>query len=330
MQDSGAEGAAAPSGAALSDEDRGRLRTRLCGLPLATPLVMLSGCVGFGEEYPRVAGFSHREVGAVVLKGTTLEPRLGNAPHRVYETPAGMLNAIGLQNPGARYVIEQVLPRLDFSQTRFIANVSGSTLEEYVEVTRLFDDSPIDAIELNISCPNVKAGGVQFGNDPDMSARVVAACRAVTTKPLITKLSPNQTDIQHNARRCIEAGTDAFAVINTLQGMAIDAHTRRPVLGNVQGGLSGPAIKPIALLKVHQVRQVAAPHGVQIIGQGGVVSAVDAAEFAIAGADAIGVGTGLFYEPLLCGQLNAGLAAYLRDQGQADFAGLVGSLRVAD
>lgn len=330
MQDSGAEGAAAPSGAALSDEDRGRLRTRLCGLPLATPLVMLSGCVGFGEEYPRVAGFSHREVGAVVLKGTTLEPRLGNAPHRVYETPAGMLNAIGLQNPGARYVIEQVLPRLDFSQTRFIANVSGSTLEEYVEVTRLFDDSPIDAIELNISCPNVKAGGVQFGNDPDMSARVVAACRGVTTKPLITKLSPNQTDIQHNARRCIEAGTDAFAVINTLQGMAIDAHTRRPVLGNVQGGLSGPAIKPIALLKVHQVRQVAAPHGVQIIGQGGVVSAVDAAEFAIAGADAIGVGTGLFYEPLLCGQLNAGLAAYLRDQGQADFAGLVGSLRVAD
>lgn len=291
---------------------------------------MLSGCVGFGEEYPRVAGFSHRDVGAVVLKGTTLEPRLGNAPHRVYETPAGMLNAIGLQNPGARHVIDAVLPRLDFSQTRFIANVSGSTLEEYVEVTRLFDDSPIDAIELNISCPNVKAGGVQFGNDPDMSARVVAACRAVTAKPLITKLSPNQTDIQLNARRCIEAGTDAFAVINTLQGMAIDARTRRPVLGNVQGGLSGPAIKPIALLKVHQVRQVAAPHGVQIIGQGGVVSAEDAAEFAIAGADAIGVGTGLFYDPLLCGQLNAGLAAYLRDQGQADFAGLVGSLRLAD
>ena len=291
---------------------------------------MLSGCVGFGEEYPRVAGFSHRDVGAVVLKGTTLEPRLGNAPHRVYETPAGMLNAIGLQNPGARHVIDTVLPRLDFSQTRFIANVSGSTLEEYVEVTRLFDDSPIDAIELNISCPNVKAGGVQFGNDPDMSARVVAACRAVTAKPLITKLSPNQTDIQHNARRCIEAGTDAFAVINTLQGMAIDAHTRRPILGNVQGGLSGPAIKPIALLKVHQVRQVAAPHGVQIIGQGGVVSAEDAAEFAIAGADAIGVGTGLFYDPLLCGQLNAGLATYLRDQDQADFAGLVGSLRPAD
>lgn len=291
---------------------------------------MLSGCVGFGEEYPRVAGFSHRDVGAVVLKGTTLEPRLGNAPHRVYETPAGMLNAIGLQNPGARHVIDTVLPQLDFSQTRFIANVSGSTLEEYVEVTRLFDDSPIDAIELNISCPNVKAGGVQFGNDPDMSARVVAACRAVTAKPLITKLSPNQTDIQHNARRCIEAGTDAFAVINTLQGMAIDAHTRRPILGNVQGGLSGPAIKPIALLKVHQVRQVAAPHGVQIIGQGGVVSAEDAAEFAIAGADAIGVGTGLFYDPLLCGQLNAGLATYLRDQDQADFAGLVGSLRPAD
>ena len=187
----------------MTEADRQKLAVDFCGLSLATPLVLLSGCVGFGEEYTRVAGFSNRDVGAVCLKGTTLAPRLGNRPHRVAETPGGMLNAIGLQNPGTDHVVNSILPALDFSETRFIANVSGSTVEEYAEVTRLFDDSPIDAIEINISCPNVKEGGVTFGNDPEMSARVVAACRAVTKKPLITKLSPNQTDIAGNARLCI-------------------------------------------------------------------------------------------------------------------------------
>ncbi len=302
------------------------LRTPLCGLVLQTPLVLLSGCVGFGQEYTRVAGFSHRDVGMVVLKGTTLEPRLGNAPHRLAETPGGMLNAIGLQNPGARAVVRDYLPRLDFTETRYAANVSGATVEEYAEVTRIFDDSPVAAIELNISCPNVKAGGVQFGNDPDMSARVVAACRAVTRKPLITKLSPNQTDITENARRCIEAGTDAFAAINTLQGMAIDLKSRRPVLGNRQGGLSGPAIKPIALLKVRQVYEVAKAHGVPIIGQGGVASADDAVEFLLAGATAVGVGTALFYDPLICPVLNVGMAAYARAQGCARVGELTGAL----
>ena len=201
-------------------------------------------------------GFSNRDAGAVCLKGTTGSQRLGNPPHRIYETPEGMLNAIGLQNPGVDTVVDDILPSLDFDETRFIANVSGSTVEEYIEVTRRFDDSPIDAIEINISCPNVKEGGVAFGNDPDMSARVVEACRGVTRKPLITKLSPNQTDIAENARRCIEAGSDAFAVINTLMGMSIDIESRTPHIGNNQGGLSGPAIKPIALLKVHQVYQV--------------------------------------------------------------------------
>ena len=211
-----------------------------CGMRFASPIVLLSGCVGFGEEYTRVAGFSNRDVGAICLKGTTLAPRLGNKPHRVYETPMGMLNAIGLQNPGVDHVVRHILPDLDFTETRFIANVSGSTVEEYVEVTARFDDSPIDAMEINISCPNVKEGGVQFGNSPEMSARVVAACRKVTRKPLITKLSPNQTDIALNARLCIEAGTDAFAVINTLMGMAIDTRTGKPVIGNRQGGLVGP------------------------------------------------------------------------------------------
>jgi dihydroorotate dehydrogenase subfamily 1 len=195
-----------------------RLKLDFCGLKLNSPVVLLSGCVGFGEEYTRIEGFSNAAVGAIVLKGTTLAPRLGNPPHRVWETPAGMLNAIGLQNPGVDYVVKTILPSLDFKETRFIANVCGSTIEEYAEVTRRFDDSPIDAMEINISCPNVKEGGVAFGNYPEMSARVVAACRAVTSKPLITKLSPNQTDSRANARACIDAGTDAFAVINPLMG----------------------------------------------------------------------------------------------------------------
>lgn len=310
----------------MTAADRQKLAVDFCGLSLATPLVLLSGCVGFGEEYTRVAGFSNRDVGAVCLKGTTMAPRLGNRPHRVAETPGGMLNAIGLQNPGTDHVVNHILPSLDFTETRFIANVSGSTVEEYAEVTRLFDDSPIDAIEINISCPNVKEGGVTFGNDPDMSARVVAACRAVTNKPLITKLSPNQTDIAGNARLCIEAGTDGFAVINTLMGMAIDIEQRTPIIGNNQGGLSGPAIKPIALLKVHQVYQVCKDHDIPIIGQGGITSAEDAIEFLIAGATTVGVGTALFYDPLICSKLNQGIVDYLDRHGISSVAQLTGSL----
>jgi dihydroorotate dehydrogenase (NAD+) catalytic subunit len=219
----------------------------------------------------------------------------------------------------------RILPTLDFSETRFIANVCGSTIEDYVEVTRRFDDSQIDAIEINISCPNIKEGGVQFGNYPEMSARVVAACRAVTKKPLITKLSPNQTDIRENARHCIEAGTDALAVINTVMGMAIDVNTRRPVIGNIQGGLSGPAIKPIALLKVHQVYEVARKHSVPIIGQGGICSANDALEFLIAGATAVGVGTALFYDPLVCPKINHGIADYLCRHNMRSVTELIGT-----
>ncbi len=287
------------------------LQTEFCGIPMASPIVLLSGCVGFGEEYTRVEGYSNADVGAVVLKGTTGEARLGNPPHRVYETPDGMLNAIGLQNPGVNRVVDEILPGLDFSETRFFANVSGSTIAEYERVTERFDDSDIDAIEINISCPNVKEGGVQFGNDPEMSARVVAACRKKTSKPIITKLSPNQTDIQENARLCIEAGTDGFAAINTLMGMAIDIASRKPVIGNVRGGLSGPAIKPIALLKVQQVYEVAKAHNVPIVGQGGITTAEDAIEFLMAGASAVGIGTALFYDPLVCKKINAGILDYL-------------------
>jgi len=299
-----------------------------CGMRFNSPLVLLSGCVGFGEEYTRVKGFSNRDVGAVCLKGTTLEPRLGNEPHRLAETDMGMLNSIGLQNPGARAVVRDYLPRLDFSETRFIANISGSTIEEYAEVTRIFDDSPIDAMEINISCPNVREGGVQFGNYPDMSARVVAACRKATRKPLITKLSPNQTDIAENARACIEAGTDAFAVINTVMGMAVDIRSRRPVLGNNQGGLSGPAIKPIALFNVHRVYQVCKKHNIPIIGQGGITTTEDALEFLITGAAAIGIGTALFYDPLVCSRVNAGLKDYLQSNALECISDLTGTLRL--
>ena len=308
-------------------EENNKLKLDFCGLQLNSPLVLLSGCVGFGEEYTRIEGFSNTDVGAVCLKGTTGEPRFGNAPHRITETPEGMLNAIGLQNPGVDYVIRDILPKLDFSETRFIANVSGSTIEEYIEVTQKFDDSPIDAIEINISCPNVKEGGVAFGNDPDMSARVVAACRAVTNKPIITKLSPNQTDIKHNAKMCIEAGSDAFAVINTVMGMAIDIHKKQPVIHNNQGGLSGPAIKPIALLKVHEVYQVCKKQNIPIIGQGGIVNATDAIEFLLAGASTVGLGTGLFYDPLCCKKINDGIVEYLDQNNHQHVREIIGSLK---
>jgi dihydroorotate dehydrogenase (NAD+) catalytic subunit len=303
-----------------------RLKVDFCGLKLNSPVVLLSGCVGFGEEYTRIEGFSNAAVGAIVLKGTTLAPRLGNPPHRVWETPSGMLNAIGLQNPGVDVVVKKILPTLNFKETRFIANVCGSTIEEYAEVTARFDDSPIDAMEINISCPNVKEGGVAFGNYPEMSARVVAACRRMTRKPLITKLSPNQTDIRANARACIEAGTDGFAVINTMMGMAIDVETRRPIIGNIQGGLSGPAIKPIALLKVHQVYQECRERGIPIIGQGGVQTPNDALEFVLAGATTVGIGTALFYDPLAPMKVNAGIEEYLRAHRFTNVTDLIGAI----
>ena len=304
------------------------LHTSFCGMSLNSPIILLSGCVGFGEEYTRIKGFSNAEVGAVCLKGTTLEPRLGNKPHRIAETPNGMLNSIGLQNPGTKVVINKIMPSLKKNETRFIINISGSSVEEYGEIAKHFDDTDIDAVEINISCPNVKEGGVAFGNDPEMSFRVVEICRKNTTKPIITKLSPNQTDIANNAARCIDAGSDGLAVINTVTGMAVDIKTRKPVIGNNRGGLSGPSIKPIALLRVHQVYQVSKKHNVPIIGQGGIASANDALEFIIAGAATIGVGTALFYDPLVCEKINTGISQYLSDHKLSNVGSLVGTLQL--
>jgi len=302
------------------------ISTEFLGLEMASPIILLSGCVGFGDEYSRLEGFSNSHVGGVVLKGTTLEPRLGNEPHRVIETPSGMLNSIGLQNPGAKEVVDTILPKLEPLQTHYIANVSGSTIEEYVDVCRAFDNSLVAAIELNSSSPNVKKGGMEFGNDPEMSAQVVESCRKVTAKPIITKLSPNQADIQLNAKLCIEAGTDALAVINTISGLAIDINKKELILGNRAGGLSGPAIKPIALKKVYDVYQVSKKHGVPIMGQGGISSPEDAIEFILAGASTVGVGTALFFDPLVCNKINQGLEAYLGNNGLKNVNELVGGL----
>ena len=302
------------------------ISTEFLGIEMASPIILLSGCVGFGDEYSRLEGFSNSHVGGVVLKGTTLKPRLGNEPHRVIETPSGMLNSIGLQNPGAKEVVDTILPKLEPLQTHYIANVSGSTIEEYVDVCRAFDNSLVAAIELNISCPNVKKGGMEFGNDPEMSAQVVESCRKVTAKPIITKLSPNQADIQLNAKLCIEAGTDALAVINTISGLAIDINKKELILGNRAGGLSGPAIKPIALKKVYDVYQVSKKHGVPIMGQGGISSPEDAIEFILAGASTVGVGTALFFDPLICNKINQGLEAYLGNNGLKNVTELVGGL----
>ena len=305
------------------------ISTEFLGLALRSPIVLLSGCVGFGDEYSRVEGFSSKSIGGAVLKGTTLEPRLGNNPHRVAETPSGMLNSIGLQNPGVDEVVDNILPSLEPLETHYFANVSGSTVEEYVAVTKKFNRSCVSGIELNISCPNVKRGGMEFGNDPEMSARVVEACKKVTKKPLITKLSPNQTDIQKNARYCIEAGTDGLSVINTISGMAIDIQSQSPVLGNGVGGLSGPAIKPIALLKVREVYEVARKHAVPIMGQGGISNASDAIEFILAGSSTIGVGTALFFDPLVCEKINLGISKYLEEHGLPSVGSLVGLLSQA-
>jgi len=304
------------------------LSVDICGIHFNSPVAMASGNAGYGIEYQAVSGFCNKDIGAVFLKGTTLEPKLGNKPDRVMESPSGLLNSIGLQNPGAHAVIKDYLPKLDLSESRFSINVSGSSIEEYAEVVRLFNDTDLPAIEVNISCPNVKKGGAAFGNDPDMAARVVEACRANTSKPLIVKLSPNQTDIAEGARRVIEAGADALSAINTLMGMQIDVKTRKPTLGNNQGGLSGPAIKPVALLKVHQVYQVAKLHNIPIIGLGGIASAEDAIEFFLAGASMVAIGTAIAKDPLLVKKVNKGIAQYMQANGYTSVSQMTGQLQL--
>jgi len=283
------------------------LKVDLGGLKMQNPVAVASGTFGYGREYEDFINIS--KLGAVIVKGTTLTPRPGNPAPRIYETAAGMLNAIGLENPGIDVFLNNYLPYLLERKVTVIANIAGSTLEEYAHLGALLQaKSGLAAIEINISCPNVKRGGLQFGTDPDMVFLVVEAVKKNTDLPVIPKLSPNVTDIVAVAQAAQAGGADALSMINTLMGMAIDIHTRRPVLGNIFGGLSGPSIKPVALRMVYQVRQVI---DLPIIGGGGVMDATDALEFIMAGATAVSVGTGNFVQPNIAAVIIEGISEYL-------------------
>lgn len=293
-------------------------------LKMANPVMVASGCFGYGEEISKF--YPLNRLGAVVVKGTTLEPRPGNPTVRMAETPAGMLNAIGLQNVGVEAFLQEKMPFLRKTGVPVVVNINGKTVEEYAELAaRLEGQTGISALEINISCPNVKEGGIEFGSNPQAAAKVVSAVRKATTHTLITKLSPNVTDVKAIARACVDAGSDALSAINTLVGMAINAKTRRPVLKNVTGGLSGPAVKPVGLRVVYQVHeQVKVP----IIGMGGIVTGEDAVEYLLAGATAVAVGTANYLEPRAALNVADGIREYMVENNVRDVATLVGALRV--
>ncbi len=309
------------------------LSVEFAGLRLRNPLVAASGTCGWGEELERLEGFSRSQLGAIILKSVTLEPRAGNPTPRIVETAggAGLINSIGLENPGVEAVARDHLPRLGDAQTVVIANVAGATVEEYPRVAERLAASPVvQAIEINISCPNVKAGGMLFGSDPEAAAAVVGAVRGTTDKPLIAKLTPNVAEIASIALACVEAGANALSLTNTFPALAIDVRSRRPLIGANSGGLSGPAIKPLALLKVHQTYQTVRSRGVPVLGGGGIISGEDVAEFIIAGAAACFVGTLLLREATACSRLLDELRSLLREQQVARVSDLVGSLRLHD
>ncbi len=287
-------------------------------LNLKNPVLLASGTCGYGIE---LQGFVDLEkLGGIVVKGLSLEPRSGNPPPRLMETPCGLLNSIGLENVGVDRFISDKLPALSALDTAVIVNILGDSVRDYQELAGILDQvRGIDAIEVNISCPNVRAGGAAFGSDPDMASEVTAAVRKATSLPLIVKLSPNVTDITLIARAVEHAGADAISLINTLLGMSIDIKARRPVLANTFGGLSGPAIKPVALRMVWQaVRAVNIP----VIGIGGIQNASDALEFLLAGAAAVQVGTATLVDPLVSVQILEGIRMYMKETGISDISGL--------
>lgn len=299
------------------------LKVAIGGLVLKNPVLTASGTFGYGEEYAPFVDLNR--LGAVVVKGLSLEPRPGNPPPRIMETPSGMLNAVGLQNVGVREFIARKLPFLRQYDTKVVANIFGETVEEYRRVAELLSAAQgVHALEVNISCPNVKRGGISFGAHPESAAEVTREVRRCTELPLIVKLTPNVTDICPIARAVEEAGADALSLINTLTGMSVDIESRKPHLANVTGGLSGPAIRPVALRMVWQtVRTVKIP----VIGIGGIVTASDALEFLIAGARAVQIGTANFIRPSAALEILDGIAAYLRRHRIVSLAALIGSLK---
>src|SRR5262245_12643882 len=299
------------------------LSVRIGSLPLKNPLLAASGCFGYGVEYADVVDLA--SLGGVVSKGLFLAEREGHPAPRIVETPAGMLNAIGLQGIGARRFVDEKLPELRARQATAFVSVGGPTRDEYVEVSRILSDADgVDAIELNISCPNIKEGGIQFGCSLAGTFDVVSAVRKVTRLPVIPKLTPNVTDVASFARAAEDAGADAVSLVNTFLAMVIDVESRRPRISNVVGGLSGPAIRPIAVRMVHECRQTVK---IPIIGMGGIVEARDALEFMIAGATAVQVGTANFVDPFIWPKLLDGIRDYLQRHGIARVADLVGSVQ---
>ncbi len=300
-----------------------RLSTTIAGIELKNPVMVASGTFGYGKEYQGLVDLNR--LGGIVTKGTSLEPWLGNAPDRIAETPSGMLNAIGLQNDGIDSLLADKLPWLRQFDTAVIINVVGKTVEEYAEVARRLNDvEGIAGLEINVSCPNVKHGGIAFGTDCELLGTVISAVREATTLPLIPKLSPNVTDIVRMAKVCVDCGADALSLINTLLGTSIDPETRRFRLANITGGLSGPAIKPVALRMVWQVAQAV---DVPVIGMGGIMTADDALEFLLAGATAIQVGTANFVNPSATMEIIDGLEAYLDRHGVGHISEIVGTVR---
>ena len=304
-------------------EKKERLAVNIAGIKMKTPVMTGSGTFGFGEEFSDFVDLN--QLGAIVVKGTTLKPRSGNEGVRIAETPSGMLNCIGLENPGVEYFLTDILPRIAQYDAPIIVNISGSTVEEYGQLAKMLDVPGVAAIELNVSCPNVKEGGIVFGTDPQSAAAVVRAAKANTKKPVILKLSPNVTDITIMAKAVEAAGADAISMINTLIGMAIDARTWKPVLGNIIGGLSGPAVKPVALRLVWQVAQCVK---IPIIGMGGIMTAEDAVEFLLAGASAVAVGTANFVNPTAAQDIADGIDDYLVARKLTNVSQLVGQLKI--
>lgn len=297
------------------------LKTEICGIKMNTPILAASGTFGFGEEFADFVDL--KKIGGVMVKCITLKPRRGNDGVRITETPAGMLNCIGLENPGVENFLSEILPRIK-DKMNVIVNISGSSVEDYGELAKLLDVDGVQAIELNISCPNVKDGGIIFGTDPKAAAAVTQAAKKFSSKPIIVKLSPNVTDITEIARAVEAAGADCLSLINTLMGMEINIHTWRPTLGNITGGLSGGAIKPVALRMVWQTAKVVK---IPIIGMGGIFSASDAVEFFLAGASAVAIGTANFSDPKITMKIADDLEKYLIDKGVFSIGEIVGQVQ---
>ncbi len=299
------------------------LSVNICGVELKNPITTASGAFGFGHEYGKFYDLS--ELGGIGVKGLTPFERQGNIPPRIAETPQGILNSVGLQNPGIDAFIEKEIPFLRQFDTKIIANISGNTIEEYCSMVEKISDADVDLIEINISCPNVKAGGMAFGTQTDMAGEVVREAKKYAKKPMIVKLSPNVTDIAEIARAVEANGADAVSLINTLLGMRINIENRKPILGNIMGGMSGPAVLPIAVRMVYQVRRAVS---VPIIGMGGISTGADAIEMMMAGADALAVGTACFVDPYAPVKIIAEMKEYMQRHNIKDIKDIVNTVEV--